>query len=68
MKPIKLQNIRPGQIIVKANISSNSYRIRGKHGDLLFLDIFVSGKWHTLEDPVRFESCSWVRVPKKFYS
>ena len=67
MKPIKLQNIRPGQIIVNTIGTTFSYKVRGKRGNLIFVSMRVNDMWVGKNDPIKFGSNVWVRVPDRFY-
>lgn len=62
-KFIKLKSIRPGHIFVEVLTSTNFvYRVRGKTGNLVFVDRCYNGVWHHQTEPKSFVENKWKRI------
>jgi hypothetical protein len=63
MKYLKLKAIRPNQVFVDTTRSNMVYRVRGKQGNLVFLDLRYDGEWIPKTTPETFKENGWVRAP-----
>jgi hypothetical protein len=62
-KFIKLKSVRPGHIFVDvSDVCRHVYRVRGKTGNLVFVDWCNNGVWHDQTEPKFFVENKWKRI------